>query len=37
MDINFSDILLDKILYDNISVNEISYKTSTGLSFNIAY
>ena len=37
MDINFSDILLDEIVYENISVNEISYKISTGLSFNIAY
>ena len=28
-DINFSDILLDKKLYENISVYHISYKTST--------
>ena len=28
-DINFSNILLDKKLYVNISVYEISYKTST--------
>ena len=29
-DINFSNILLDKKLYGNISVYDISYKTSTG-------
>ena len=28
--INFSNILLDKKLYESISVNEISYKTSMG-------
>ena len=28
--INFSNILLDKILYENISVYNISYKTPTG-------
>ena len=27
---NFSDILLDEKLYENISVYDISYKTSTG-------
>ena len=31
IDINFSDILLDEKLYENISVYNISYKTSTGL------
>ena len=30
-DINFSNILLDKKLYENISIYDISYKTSTGL------
>ena len=30
IDINFSNILLDKKLYENISVYNISYKTSTG-------
>ena len=30
IDINFSNILLDKKLYKNISVYDISYKTSTG-------
>ena len=30
VDIYFSDILLDKKLYKNISVYGISYKTSTG-------
>ena len=29
--IYFSDILLDKKLYENISIYDISYKTSTGL------
>ena len=29
--INFSSILLDKKLYENISVYSISYKTPTGL------
>ena len=29
--IDYSDILLDKKLYENISVYVISYKTSTGL------
>ena len=29
IDINFSDILLDENLYENISVYDISYKTST--------
>ena len=29
--INFSNILLDKKLYENISVYNISYKTPTGL------
>ena len=29
--INFDDILLDKKIYENISVYEISYKTSTSL------
>ena len=29
-DINFSNILLDKKLYENISVYDISYKTSMG-------
>ena len=29
-DINFSNILLDKKLCENISVYDISYKTSTG-------
>ena len=29
-DINFSNVLLDKKLYENISVYDISYKTSTG-------
>ena len=29
-DINFSDILLDETLYENIAVYDISYKTSTG-------
>ena len=29
-DINFSNILLDKRSYENISVYDISYKTSTG-------
>ena len=29
-DINFSDILLDKKLYENISLYDILYKTSTG-------
>ena len=29
-DINFSNILLDKKLYENISVDDISHKTSTG-------
>ena len=29
-DINFSDILLNEKLYENISVYDISYKTSTG-------
>ena len=28
--INFSDILLDEELYENISVSDISYKTSVG-------
>ena len=28
-DINFSDILLDKKLHENISIYDISYKTST--------
>ena len=31
IDINFSDILLLKKLYENISVYDISYKASTGL------
>ena len=31
IDINFSNILLDKNLYENIRVYDISYKTSTGL------
>ena len=30
IDINFSDILLDEKLYQNISAYGISYKTSTG-------
>ena len=30
IDINCCDILLDKKLYKNISVYDISYKTSTG-------
>ena len=30
IDINFSDILLDEKLYENISVYDISYKTSMG-------
>ena len=30
IDMNFSDILLDKKLYENISVYNISYKTSAG-------
>ena len=30
IDINFSDILLDEKLYENISAYGISYKTSTG-------
>ena len=30
VDIYFSDILLDEKLYENISVYDISYKTSTG-------
>ena len=30
IDINFSDILLEKKLYKNISVYDISYKISTG-------
>ena len=30
IDINFSDILLDEKLYENISVYDISYNTSTG-------
>ena len=30
IDINFSDILLDEKLYENISVYKLSYKTSTG-------
>ena len=30
VDIYFSDILLDEKLYENISVYQISYKTSTG-------
>ena len=30
IDINFSDILLNEKLHENISVYEISYKTSTG-------
>ena len=30
IDINFSDILLAKKLYENISVYDISYKTSMG-------
>ena len=29
-DINFSNILLDKKLYENISICDILYKTSTG-------
>ena len=29
-DINFSDILLDKKLYENISVYDILHKTSAG-------
>ena len=29
-DINSSDILLDRKLYENISVYDISYKTSVG-------
>ena len=29
-DTNFSDILLNKILYENISVYQISCQTSTG-------
>ena len=29
-DINFSDILLDEILYENVSVYDILHKTSTG-------
>ena len=29
-DINFSNILLDKKLYENNSVDDISHKTSTG-------
>ena len=29
IDINFSDILLDEKMYENISVYDISYKTST--------
>ena len=29
-DINFSNILLDKKLYENISVYGITYRTSTG-------
>ena len=31
VDIYFSDILLDEKLYENISVYDISYKTSIGL------
>ena len=31
LDITFSNILLDKKLYENISVYDISYKTSMGL------
>ena len=30
IDINFREILLDKKIYENISVHGISYKTSTG-------
>ena len=30
IDISFSDILLDKKLHENISVYDISYKTSMG-------
>ena len=29
IDLNFSNILLDEILYENISVYDISYKTLT--------
>ena len=36
IDINFSDILLNEKLHENISVYDISYKTSTG-SKTIAY
>ena len=30
MDINFTDILLDEKLYDDVSVYNISYKISAG-------